>query len=82
MLLLFILLQVGVVNPDSIKSICNFVLNNMMMLFVPVTTGIMISYKLILDSWVAVVVTLLISTLLVLLIVGALQQFIGRRWKR
>ncbi len=82
MLLLFVLLQMGVVKEESIKGICNFILNNMMMLFVPVTVGIMISYRLIIDNWVAVIVTLIISTFLVLLIVGALQQFIGKRWRR
>ncbi len=82
MLLLFVLLQMGVVKEDSIKGICNFVLSNMMMLFVPITVGIMVSYEMILDNWLAVVVTLIISTIMVLLIVGALQQFIGRRWRR
>ncbi len=82
MVLLFVLLQVGVVNEESIKGICNFVLSNMMMLFVPITAGVMISYELIVESWVAVVVTLLLSTFVVLLVVGVLQQFIGRRWRR
>ncbi len=82
MVLLFVLLQVGVVREETIKGVCDFVLSNMMMLFVPATVGVMVSYEYILESWVAVVVTLLISTFLVLLIVGALQQFIGRRWRR
>ncbi len=82
MLILFGLLQCGVVKEDDIKGICNFILSNMMLLFVPITVGIIVSYKIIMNDWISVLATLLISTILVLVVVGYVQQYLGKRWKR
>lgn len=82
MLLLFALLQLKVIDEESIKGICNFVISNMMLLFVPVTVGLMVSYRALSGGWVAAIVSLLLSTFIVMVIVGLLQQYIGRRWRR
>ncbi len=82
MLLLFGLLQRGIVKEEDIKGVCNFILNNMMMLFVPVTVGLMVSYKLIKNYWIGASATIILSTIIVLLVVGALQQYLGGRWRR
>ncbi len=82
MVTLFGLLQCGVVKEEDIKGICNFILSNMMLLFVPITVGIVVSYKIILDDWIAVIATLVISTILVLIVVGHVQQYLGKRWKK
>ncbi|MFI3259895.1 MAG: CidA/LrgA family protein [Rikenellaceae bacterium] len=82
MLLLFVLLQLGVVKEESIKSVCGFVLNNMMMLFVPLTVGLMVSYRAIGASFIGGIASLLISTVVVLVVVGFVQQILGRRWRR
>ncbi|MFI3248716.1 MAG: CidA/LrgA family protein [Rikenellaceae bacterium] len=82
MLILFGLLQHGAVKEEDIKGMCNFVLSNMMLLFIPVTAGIVISYKMIAHDWIAVIATLLISTILVLIVVGYVQQYLGKKWKR
>lgn len=82
MLLLFVLLQTHVVKEAWVESVCNFVLKNMMLYFVPVTAGLMVSYSIIADSLIEVIVMLLISTLLVFVSVGVVQQFLGKRWRR
>ncbi|MFI3303258.1 MAG: CidA/LrgA family protein [Rikenellaceae bacterium] len=81
MILLFALLQLGVINENTIKGVCEFILNNMMLLFVPVTVGLMASYKLLSDSWIGAIVAIAISTFIVFAVVGLLQQFLGR-WRR
>ncbi len=81
MILLFALLQLGIVKEESIKGVCNFILDNMMLLFVPITVGLMVSYKLLSGSWVGAVVAISISTLIVLAVVGILQQILGR-WRQ
>ncbi len=82
MIILFVLLQCGVVKEEDIKGVCNFMLNNMMLLFVPVTVGIMISYTIISDDWISIVLSVMASTAIVIVVVGRLQQFLGRRWKK
>ncbi len=82
MITLFVLLQLGVVDEEDIKGVCNFMLSNMMLLFIPVTVGIMVSYTLIIDNWATIIISLILSTVIVIISVGKLQQTLGRRWKR
>lgn len=82
MLLLFALLRLRIVDERDIKGICDFVLNNMMVLFVPVTVGLMSSYKALSGGWISATAALAISTFIVLVVVGVLQQYISRRWRR
>ncbi|MFI3322119.1 MAG: CidA/LrgA family protein [Rikenellaceae bacterium] len=82
MLLLFILLQCKVVKEEDIKGVCNFILSNMMLLFVPVTVGIMSSYDIIKGSWLATIATLVLSAIIVLVTVGRVQQYFGRKWRQ
>ncbi len=82
MILMFVLLQCGVVKEDDIKGVCNFILNNMLLLFVPVTVGIMASYTLIGERWISIALSLMASTAVVIIFVGLLQQTLSRRWKK
>ncbi len=82
MITLFLLLQGGIVAEEDVKGVCNFMLNNMMLLFVPVTVGIMISYSIISNDAITIILSLILSTTIVIAVVGGLQQFIGRRWKK
>lgn len=82
MLILFVLLQVGVVAEDSVKGVCNFILNNMMLLFVPVGVGIMSSYKTLSSNLLGASCIIIITTLIVMISVALIQQFLGKRWRR
>lgn len=82
MLALLAMLQMGVVKEEDIRSVATFVLNNMMLFFIPVTVGLMTSIDLVSSSWMGVVAAILISTILVMAIVGIVQQIIGRKWRR
>lgn len=82
MLILFGTLQFGVIKEEDVKSVCNFILKNMMLLFVPIVVGIMGSYHLITENWKEVITTLLLSTIIVIVVVGSVQQYFGRRWRR
>lgn len=81
MIMLFAMLQCGVVREETIKGVCEFILRNMMLLFVPVTVGLMVSYKLLSASWIGAVAAISISTLMVFAVVGILQQILGR-WRQ
>lgn len=82
MLLLFGLLQGGIVAEEDIKGVCNFILSNMMLLFVPIGVGIMVSYKVLSDNWMVVVGIMLLTTIIVMIAVAIIQQFLGKRWRR
>ncbi len=82
MILLFVGLQSGVVKEDDVKGVCNFMLSNMMLLFVPVTVGIMVSYTHIAENWISIVLCVAASTAIVIIFVGLFQQTLSRRWKK
>ncbi|MBQ4278827.1 MAG: CidA/LrgA family protein [Rikenellaceae bacterium] len=79
MLLLFAALLAGVVNPAHLRKPARFLLDNMMLFFVPVAVGLMAAYDLIRGHLGAIIVSLLLSTLVVLVVVGIMQQKLGRR---
>ena len=76
MVLLFASLMFGIVKPDDVKTVAHFLTDNMTIFFLPAAIGIMDQWGLIkmnLLAWLAVV---LISTVLVMLSTGLLQQWL------
>ncbi len=82
MLILFGLLQGGIVKESDIADVCNFMIKNMLLLFIPICVGIIASYHLVIEDWITIVASLMISTVLVMVIVGRLQQYLGKRWQK
>ncbi len=82
MLILFALLQYNIINVESVKSVCEFILKNMLILFVPSNAGIMVNYHLIKNDWVSIITVVIISTILVMIVVGHLQQYLSKRWEK
>lgn len=79
MIVLFVALRTKAVKTVDIKLVSRALLDNMVLFFVPVGSGIMVSYALIGQHFWAIVISLLISTVLVIVGVGVLQQKIGRK---
>ncbi|MDG5799898.1 CidA/LrgA family protein [Marinilabiliaceae bacterium ANBcel2] len=81
MLLLFVCLCCKVVNPEKVKPVSDFILRHMALYFVPVGVGLMVTTHYFSGAGVAIVVSMLVSTVLVLVVVGHLFQFI-QKWKK
>lgn len=76
MVLLFASLMIGLVKPEDVRTVAHFLTDNMTIFFLPAAIGIMDQWGLIkmnLLAWLAVV---LISTVLVMLSTGLLQQWL------
>ncbi|MFP4642773.1 MAG: CidA/LrgA family protein [Spirochaetales bacterium] len=78
MILLSAALLSGWLSIDSIKTASDVLLDNLSFLFVPPGVGIMVHASLIADHWIAVAVAIVVSTVLVTITVGALQQLLSR----
>ncbi len=78
MVLLFLALSLKIVKPDSVKLVSNFLTRNMALFFVPAGVGLMASMQLIGNNWLAILLSSVISTLLVIAIVGIIQDKMGR----
>lgn len=77
MILLFAALKLRVIRPREISGIVNLLLDNMMLFFVPVGVGLMTTYSMIGGNIWAILVSLVVSTVLVIVVVGWVQQKAG-----
>ena len=74
MILLFCALSLKWVRPGHVKKVSMFLLDNMMLFFSPVGVGLITSYTLLSRYMLAIIVASLVSTVLVIAVVGLVEQ--------
>ena len=74
MILLFCALSLKWVRPGHVKKVSMFLLDNMMWFFIPVGVGLITSYTLLSRYMLAIIVASLVSTVLVIAVVGLVEQ--------
>ncbi|MCD8186123.1 MAG: CidA/LrgA family protein [Rikenellaceae bacterium] len=79
MVLLFASLYTGIVRKEDVAGAARFILDHILLFFIPVCVGLMTAWPLISAHWAAILVSCLISTLLILTVVGHLQQWLEKR---
>ena len=79
MLVLFAALRFRAVKMPDVRIASKLLLDNMMLFFVPVGVGLMTSYAIIREHLWAILASIVLSTVIVLVVVGRLQQRIGRK---
>lgn len=79
MIILFVALRCRAVKQDDIKVPAKFLLNNMILFFIPVAVGLMSVYVRAMDYLWAILASVLLSTMIVIVVVGRIQQGLGRR---
>ena len=75
MLLLFGALSAGWLRPWRMKRAAGFLLDNMMLFFIPVGVGLIASYSLVSKYLAAILVASIVSTVLVIVVVGMITDF-------
>lgn len=79
MVLLFLALSLKIIKAEKVKPAINFLLDNLMLFFVPVAVGIVGSFMLFKDYIWAIVVSSLASTVVVVGVVGIVAQLLIKR---
>ncbi len=74
MLLLFIALALGWVDPGRVDRISELLIDNMVLFFLPAAVGLIASVGLILNNLTAILVAAAVSTVLIVAAVGVTQQ--------
>ena len=74
MILLFCALSLKWVRAGHVKKVSMFLLDNMMLFFIPVGVGLITSYTLLSRYMLAIIVASLVSTVLVIAVVGLVEQ--------
>ena len=78
MVILFTLLELGIVKPVHIKETCNLLIQAMPLMFIPAGVGLLEKWGYISNIWWPVMITLAISTLVVMAISGWVTQLVNR----
>jgi holin-like protein len=79
MILLFLALAFRAVKPENIGKISKALTDNMGLFFVPAGVGLMTSFGIISEYWAVILVSSSVSTVLVIVTVGYIQQFMERK---
>ena len=79
MILLFAALCMRWVKAETVRPAAKFLLGAMALFFVPFGVGLMTSYEVIAENWVAVVAAAAISTVLVIAVIGVVCQKMRKR---
>ncbi|NWJ50852.1 MAG: CidA/LrgA family protein [Bacteroidetes bacterium] len=74
MVLLFLALITKIVKPETIKQPASYLIKHMSLFFIPAGVGLMTAWNLIADHWAAILVSTILSTIIVLAVVGLVQQ--------
>ncbi|MBJ7221246.1 MULTISPECIES: CidA/LrgA family protein [unclassified Brenneria] len=78
MLILFFLLAMQILPPDWVKPGCHLFIRHMALLFVPIGVGVMNYYDLLSQQFGPIVVSCLVSTFIVMIVVGYSTQLMQR----
>lgn len=80
--LLFLALEIRVVKVKDVADVSSFFITIMPVLFLPPAVGIMESWGLISENWVAIVAVIVISTFVVMGFSGLVSQVVIRRRRK
>lgn len=80
LLLLFLALLFRIVKMEQVEAAANLLLDNMMLLFIPLNVGLMTMLPRLKQEWVAIVTSVLASTIIVMIVTAKVVQITeGRR---
>lgn len=82
MILLFVALCLKWVRPERIKPVARFLCDHMALFFLPAGVGVINSLDVLSQYWQAILVACTVSTVVVIIVVGTLQQWFEKRRKR
>ncbi len=82
MLLMFLSLISGIIKPDDVRPVAEFLTKNMAILFVPSAVGIMDQWSLIKINLVAWILIIVVSTILVMASTGWTQDLFAKILKK
>ena len=79
MVLLFLALLLKIVKPETIRKPAGYLINHMSLFFIPAGVGLMNAWDMISSNWAAIIVSSSVSTVLVLAVVGLVQQKLEKK---
>lgn len=79
MVFLFMALKFKLIKAEDVRGVAYWLTKNMALFFVPASIGIMSAWHLISAHWLALTVVAVITTILVIIVVGLIQEHAGKK---
>ena len=79
MILLFIALTLKWICPHDVDKAASALTRNMALFFVPASIGLMHEYKILMSNWVVLLTVSVVTTLLVIVVVGVTEERLDRK---
>lgn len=79
MILLFIALTLKWIRPHDVDKAASALTRNMALFFVPASIGLMHEYKILMSNWVVLLTVSVVTTLLVIVVVGVTEEQLDRK---
>jgi holin-like protein len=79
MIFLFLALLFKIINPENVRQTAQVITKNMAIFFVPAGVGIMTYYELLSNAWPGILTAIFLSTLLVIISVAFIQEYMEKR---
>lgn len=79
MVLLFAALEFRIIDADKVRPVAKMLLGTMALFFVPYGVGLMVSYETIMKNFWAIIIASVVSTMLIMLVVGWVYQKTARK---
>lgn len=78
LILLYIALETKLIKLNEIETVGNYLKNNMSIMFVPLTVGILNVFDILKLNWINLTIVMVISTLLTMIATGKMADFLSQ----
>lgn len=78
MLYLLLALATKIINPEKIHDVTHFLLNNILLFFVPLSVSLITTFHLIQSNWIEIILIVFTSTLVVMVLTGLVIKILSR----
>lgn len=75
LILFSIFITTGLVKEKYVESICNFLLNNMALFFVPFIVGLVLYKSVLIKNWLIILVTIFLTTSMIIVFTGLFVEY-------
>lgn len=79
LILLFLSLVAGIVKLEQVEATAKFLLDNLMLFFIPINLALFYSWRDFAHDWVALLASVVLSTLLIMAVTAKVVEWMERR---
>lgn len=76
LILMLIILKTKIISLEQVKETGTFLIEIMPLMFIPAAVGLLVSWDVLKDIWIPVIIITILTTVIVMIVTGKVTQFI------